>query len=433
ALGVGSLEVVPRRVLLLYDGAETPSLEESPVHRLAALPVEYLGYVPVYLDVRSGLPRETLAGQYAGIVSFFTDDEMPDALGYLQWLLRQVESGVPVAILGRPGFSASPRFLARLGLAAAPLPVSAPLRIAQRDAMVGLEAEPRLRRRGLLGWHAADEGFTSHLTLVDASGQEIDPILTTPWGGLALDPYAIDFWYQGRARWIVDPFSFLEQSLALRPAPALDLTTENGARLLVVVADGDGFASPAGRSATPTADLVFRQMLAGLPVPTSVFLPADQLSAVEGRARSHLESVAAAIFALPGVEPAASAIRLSSGNPQDAGDLTLAQLSPSGCPIGDAFRVFLPGWNESGAASWWSSGNFDPQRLVELLDRAGAPRRIKPIGIYYRFSMATRPAALRSLREVLSWARDQGALPLWSGEYAQRVLDFRSASVAQDL
>jgi hypothetical protein len=433
ALGVGSLEVVPRRVLLLYDGVETPSLEQSPIHRLAALPVEHLGYVPVYLDVRSGLPREPLAGQYAGIVTFFTDDEMPDAVGYPQWLLRQVEAGVPVAILGRPGFAASSQFLKRLGLAEAPLPPSAPLRISQRDSMVGLEAEPRLRRRGLLPWRADDDALTTHLTLVDANGQEIDPILTAPWGGLALDPYAIDFGYQGHARWIVDPFSFLEQALALRPAPALDLTTENGARLLVVVADGGGFASPAGRSATPAADIVFREVLAGLPVPTSVFVPADQLGAVEGRARAHLESVAAAIFALPGVEPSGSAIRLSSGNPQDAGDLTLAQLSPSGCPIGDAFRVFLPGWNESGAASWWSSGNFDPDRLVQLLDRAGAPRRIKPIGLYYRFSIATRPAALRSLREVLGWAREQGALPLWSGEYARRVLDFRSASMAQAL
>ena len=87
-LGIGSVEVIPRRMLLLYDGAETPSLEESLIHRLGTLPVEYLGYAADYLDVRRGLPKEPLAGRYAGIVTWFTDDELPDALGYPAWLLQ---------------------------------------------------------------------------------------------------------------------------------------------------------------------------------------------------------------------------------------------------------------------------------------------------------------------------------------------------------
>jgi hypothetical protein len=432
-LGVGSVEVVPRRILLLYDGAETPTLTQSPIHRLAALPVEYLGCVPTYLNVRAGLPREPLAGLYAGVVTWFTDDEMPDALGYPEWLLRQIEAGVPIAMFGSPGFNASNAFLHRLGIAAA-ADVPRPVRIAARDGFVGLEADPQPRTRGLHPWRASGEEMVVHLRLADGSGQLIDPVLTAPWGGMALDPYVVDVGYQGRTRWIVDPFQFLQKALALRPAPALDLTTENGARLLVVVADGVGFASPAGPSAATAGDVIRRDLLARLAVPTTVSIPPEELAAGGARgARPQLEAAAQSIFALPSVEPASETVRLASGNPQEVGDASLAQLSPSGYPVGDAFRIYLPGWNESGASSWWAAADFDPQRLIALLERAETPRRLKPLGLYYRFWIATRPAALRAFEAVLRWARDAETLPLWSHEYAGRVLEFQSASIAQRL
>lgn len=433
-LGVGSVEVLPRRVLLLYDSAETPSLEQSPIHRLAALPVEYFGCVPTYLDVRAGLPAQPLAGLYAGIVTWFTDDDMPDALGYPEWLLRQIDSGVPVAMFGHPGFNASATFLARLGIEAVAGGASRSLRIADRDALVGLEAEPQLRTRDLHRWRASGNGVTVHLRLANEQGQVIDPVLTAPWGGMALDPYVLNIGYEGHARWIVDPFQFLQKALALGPAPTFDLTTENGARLLVVVADGAGFATPAGPSADSAGAVILRDLLTRLAVPTTVSIPQDELGENGSTAvRSRLEALADAIYALPSVEPAAQAVRLASGNPQDAGEASLAQLSPSGYPVGDAFRVYLPGWNESGTSSWWAAADFDAERLIGLLERAEVPRRLKPLGLYYRFSIATRPAALRSLEQVLRWARERGALALWSHEYAERVLEFQSASIAQRL
>jgi hypothetical protein len=219
-LGVGSVEVIPTRVLMLYDGAETKGLEQSPIHRLAALPVEHLGYVPEYVDVRRGLPQAPLAGLYAGIVTWFTDDEMPDSLAYPEWLARQIDAGVRVAILGRPGFSASADFIAGLGLAASADPPEPPLRLARADALVGFEAEARPRSRGLLAWRAVDPAISVHLRIGDARGRSFDPIVTARWGGMALEPYLVDVGYQGRTRWIVDPFAFLGQAFGLARAPA---------------------------------------------------------------------------------------------------------------------------------------------------------------------------------------------------------------------
>ena len=427
-LGVGSVEVIPRRVLLLYDGAETPSLEQSPIHKLAALPLEYLGFVPEYADVRHGLPRRPLAGQYAGIVTWFTDDEMPDSIGYPEWLLRQIDAGVPVALLGRPGFDASSSFLARLGLAAAPEQPHPPLRLAKTDEILGLEEPPRPRARGLVAWRAVDPAIAVHLRVEDSRGGATDPVITAPWGGMALDPYLVDVGYQGRTRWIVDPFAFLRTALALGPAPALDLTTENGARLLVVVAGGDGFARPAGPSAATAADVILHQVLTRVPVPTTVELRAGELASADADARSRADRLARAILELPNVERGPVAI--ASGNLQDAGEPSLSQLSPSGIPDGDGFRVYLPGLNESGASSFWDAARFDRADLVALFERAESPRRLKPLGLYYPFSIATRPAAVRSLTETLRWARAAGALPLWWSEYARRVLEFRRASIA---
>ena len=61
-LGVGQLAIIPRKVLMLYSGAES-ELRESAVHRFLATPLNYLGYVPEYRDVREPLPEFPLFGQ----------------------------------------------------------------------------------------------------------------------------------------------------------------------------------------------------------------------------------------------------------------------------------------------------------------------------------------------------------------------------------
>jgi hypothetical protein len=77
-LGVGTLEIFPRRVLALYDGQEHPDgLHQADVHKLLAMPLEYLGYAIDYLDVNAGLPGNLLTGQYAGIVTWFNQDALP--------------------------------------------------------------------------------------------------------------------------------------------------------------------------------------------------------------------------------------------------------------------------------------------------------------------------------------------------------------------
>jgi hypothetical protein len=209
-LGVGAARSTVTRMLLLYDGAEP----HSPAIDLIAERVQALGCAVDYLDVRAGLPRES-SGRRAGIVTWFSDDDLPETLGYPRWLARQIDAGSRVVMFGRPGFSAWRPLLGKLGLRAGPPGSARAARVVRRDQLIGAGAEPLLRSRGLLRWHAVGAALDVHLRIEDADGHPIDPVVTAPWGGLALQPYLLEMGYQGRARWIVEPTAFLRIALGI--------------------------------------------------------------------------------------------------------------------------------------------------------------------------------------------------------------------------
>jgi len=302
-MGTGSIESVPRRVLVLLDGAEEPYLPYAVAHRMLAVPLEYLGFAVDYADVRAPLPDRPLADRYAGVVTWFTDDEMPASDRYERWLTQQIDGGLRVAILGHLGFAPSAAMRRRLGLQELAGGLRAPLRIASADGMVGFEATPAPRTRDLPP--LASPTLTHHLELADADGRMVAPIAEGDWGGLALDPYLTVSGFEGRQRWIVDPFEFLASALALPAIPVPDPTTENGRRLLEIHIDGDGFPSIAELPRRPVAgEVIRREFLARYQLPTTVSVIEGEVGAsgLYPERTAELEPVARAIFALPEVE-----------------------------------------------------------------------------------------------------------------------------------
>jgi polysaccharide biosynthesis protein PelA len=304
-LGIGFREYIPRRIMALYDGNEEPYIPATLIHRNAPVTLEYFGFILEYVDIRKPLPAGDLASRYAGIVSWFVDDEMAQPRTYERWLETQIANGLRIAMLNRPGFDATPGFLRKLGIVESSKKLVGPVSVAASGKMIGFETRPTPQVRGLLNWRATTGEV--HLELRDASGQTVTPVVTGSWGGVAMAPFMIDLGYEDRIRWIVDPFAFITRALDVEPMPVPDTTTENGRRILFIHIDGDAFASMAEMPGKFfSGQIIMRDFLEKYPFPTTVSVIEGETakSGVYPQLSERLEVLAKEMFALPNVEPA---------------------------------------------------------------------------------------------------------------------------------
>lgn len=308
-LGVGAVEVLPRKVLVIHNPAESPDLHYADAQRFLGMPLAWLGLVPEYLPVNGPLPASPLTGRYAGIISWINSDEAPAAATYAAWLERQVEAGVPLAVFSRFGVATDSPLLARLGLQTFD---------ADRSSLLSLTAQHDITRFELPVTPRAGELYPVRLkgpgrpllTMASSAGQIYHPAALTDWGGYALGPYTVGQLpgEDNGERWYLNPLEFLARALHLDPeVPRPDFTTESGRRLLMIHIDGDGFASAAERPDAPPSGQVLRDdILRRYPLPTTVSVIEGEV----GKAGLHpaksprLEAIARDIFALPWVEPA---------------------------------------------------------------------------------------------------------------------------------
>ena len=307
-MGTGAVDPMPRKILFLHDyDAQKNGEKNSELHRFAAMPLNYLGYVPEYHSVHEGLPDQSLSGRYAGVVAWFRSSEVGKGPALRQWLLKQVEENVPVVLLNHFGIDLEGKAETQLGLKFQPNN-----KAAGKISLVKGKPEAAFETRPLPN---ADEfyplvtGPGSAVWLQTSDGINTqDAVAITPWGGYALAPFTVEeLPDSAQARWVINPLIFFKQALRLADMPVPDVTTENGRRLLITHVDGDGFASKAEFPGSPwAAEVLYREILKPYAIPTT-------FSVIEGEtARTglypqlsyQLEAIARRILALPHVEAA---------------------------------------------------------------------------------------------------------------------------------
>lgn len=304
SLGLGSVEVLPRTILGLYDGSEAPDPVYTDLQRLAAMPLNYLGYKLELHDLRTPLPTMPLAGRYAGVVIWPYADDSGKRQDLLGWIVRHVlPSGVKLVFLDRFGIPPE-RVAAALKLSYHP-PRQMPnkLEIVQRAALMGFElplvakAEPFVPLRVIDG---------QPLLSIGNSGTALsDPVALTPWGGYALAPYLTASSLADTTRWVLDPFEFLSRALTTVLQPVPDVTTENGRRLLLTHIDGDGFESRVERYNGPLAATELREtVLKKYRIPTTFSVITSSLGDQGHNLQqaAQLQEEARQIYRLPWVE-----------------------------------------------------------------------------------------------------------------------------------
>ncbi len=241
-LGVGALEVIPRKVLMFYDSRYSP-LSESPVHKFVAMPVEYLGYVPEYVDLASDpWPAGELKGRYAGIVTW-TNRRFSDPAASA-WFQKQLDDAVPVVFLGMPPVELNEQMSRSLGIAMPSLLDVDSAQLVHSDELI--QPERSISPRVDSVSHVAESiaaGNTVHMSFEDDGNRRADVVVTGEFGGFAWQPGLVDDGLDYETYWIVEPFSFLRRALQLVDAPMPDVTSENGKRLWLAHIDGDALPS----------------------------------------------------------------------------------------------------------------------------------------------------------------------------------------------
>ncbi len=304
-LGVGAVEAMPRKVLVVQGEQDDVKITYSEALRYAALPLNYLGYVPEFRSAREDLPEGVLTGRYAGIVVWLPAGARGINPKLGDWLAARVKEGMRLAVLDSFGFSLDSPAGRALGFrVAAPVPRPGKIRVAAVKPPMGFEAKVRADRDSFSPLRL--EKGEVLLRLAADKGGAMDAAGFAPWGGYVLYPYAVESLpIDDGTRWLVNPVEFFRRALALPPMPVPDATTENGRRLLMAHIDGDGFASRAELPGNPYAgEALLDEVLEKYRLPTTVSIIQGEVApdGLYPKDSPQLEAIARRIFALPYVE-----------------------------------------------------------------------------------------------------------------------------------
>lgn len=307
SLGIGNLEVQPRRIAVVYNPDEGDLTFNNGHIRLGGL-LEYLGYRIDYLPTDKPLPARPMSGLYAGVVTWMTSGPPANNAAFDDWIAARLDEHVPVVFMADLPVR-SDSLLQRLGLRRLAKPLKkGEAQVEQLDKRLlgGFEAPLVLRTRSLPPLGVVDpQRVTPALTLKGAGGLYV-PVASAQWGGFALTPYVLEVAGE-HDRWIIDPFAFVRDTLRLPPLPRPDATTENGRRIATVHIDGDGFVSRAEVTGSPYAgQQVLDDFIEPYPFLTSVSVIEGEIGpkGMYPHLARELEPIARKIFANPKVEVA---------------------------------------------------------------------------------------------------------------------------------
>lgn len=268
--GVYDRVIKPREIMLVdYDDSkEDPYGESSNGFNYLAMPIEYLGYIPLLKNIKNPLTVDEKNRAWAGIVVFKDTISENYSKEFLDWLVQEKRKGVPIIFFNGFPFKNNSKYAKTFDVE----PIKdadqlGKLKLSKNSTHVNYELSPEPLAS------VPEETINTEntwLSLKTSSGHLIPVIGKTPWGGFLMSGYG--YWlHDEKTMWIVNPFDALKDMLRLTPIPALDVTTENGDRLMMIHIDGDAFISKAQfNSDEYTAQIIQKHILDFYKLPTTV-------------------------------------------------------------------------------------------------------------------------------------------------------------------
>jgi len=113
-------------------------------------------------------------------------------------------------------------------------------------------------------------------------------------------------------------------------------------------------------------------------------------------------------------------------------DPWLSLVAPLGLQRGNFYQVFTGAQNENVFTHDWLGPFWGFKKVVQTFKLTNAPRRLKPIDIYYHLYSGSKRASLKALHFVYDWAISQDVMPIYTSEYIPKVMDYYALSMAKE-
>jgi len=345
-----------RHLLALFgnQSSQLASLIKYPtdsfVTKYVQMVVEWLGYEVDYLNVVTDSPPAPLDSKYAGIIlDRYLEIPPVKERALADWLLAQKDQGVKLIFLGDIHFNeeeTQSRILKALGMQGSGTLLSRPQNLQIRSlaqGMMNYETKVRLRPQNLRDLQAP-VGAQIYVSLSLTNENHpctFEPVFTTAWGGMVLDPFITFQRPDFLELWLCDPFQYFSAALGVTEGPVPDTTTRDGLRILYSHIDGDGFADKSlVETGKRSAEIIRDQIIKAYPIPITFSIIEAE---IRGRLvnqkpgdQQTLKEIARSIFALPNVQAGSH----SYTHPffWDESDRTAAAYEGQNLVLADAFR-----------------------------------------------------------------------------------------------
>ena len=438
---------VKREILALYDGAQEGSADATRIHRFAELPLNYLGYILRYRDVRAGLPEPGEVAHFAGVLTWFVGP-LTDGDAYLSWAERTARESPRLVVLGDLGavvtarnLQLANRVMSRFGLRHTGDYVSPAdgSRITRRDrGLYEFECrlDPVLADYPVIETDSTEPTIGLQLAVPAYEGDKTTTLVAIGWGG-GFAAFNYEFCHQRaplhRGKWLINPFSFFRGALGARTFPIPDTTTVSGRRIYFSLVDSVGWSGPFEserdwQAHQIAAELVARELIEPFPdlAVTLDLHDADTLRPGVDSARSR--ALVEHLLALPQVTgPGKRAIGSRQAR-LDASYDSISNLAP--LATASTPQVIL---TATGNELAYETGRMptDLFSLRDTISRTELPQRLKPYDINFHMRVGRERAALNILRRLLEDASSADLVPLPAGTYADIVDGFFTAEIAE--
>lgn len=109
---------------------------------------------------------------------------------------------------------------------------------------------------------------------------------------------------------------------------------------------------------------------------------------------------------------------------------TVMAVAPRTMPWGDELQIYAPNQNENVYTNNWRGPLFGTfSHVIETFQLTEAPRRLKPMNIYYHFYSGDYPSSLQALEKIYDWVGTQSPHPVEVSHYARIARDTRGTEI----